>query len=103
VPEGSGNESTERSLRTQAELGRLLAAAKGYRVFAGDGTPVGWLDHVRYELYVDHPDEIVVRSRSLLRPRRRALPFDMVNEVRPRERTVMLRTTRGAIEPSPST
>jgi hypothetical protein len=103
VPEGSGNESTERSLRTQAELGRLLAAAKGYRVLAGDGTPVGWLDHVRYELHVDHPDEIVVRSRRLLRPRRRALPFDMVKEVRPRERTVVLRTTGGTTEPSPST
>lgn len=103
MPEGSGSESTERSLRIQAELGRLLAAAKGYRVLAGDGTPVGRLDHVRYELHADHPDEIVIRSRSLLRPRRRALPFDMVNEVRPRERTVVLRTASGTTEPSPST
>ncbi|MGH3007271.1 MAG: hypothetical protein ACRDOS_15460 [Gaiellaceae bacterium] len=71
-------------------------------MLAGDGTPVGWLDHVRYERHADHPDEIVVRSRSLLR-RRRVLPFDMVKEVRPRESTVVLRTTRGATEPSPST
>lgn len=103
VPEGSGNESTERSLRTRAELGRFLAAAKGYRVLAGDGTHVGWLDQVRYERHADHPDEIVVRSRSLLRSRRRALPFDTVKEVGPRERTVVLRTTRGTTEPSPST
>jgi hypothetical protein len=33
VPVGSGDESTEWSLRRQAELGRLLAAAEGYRVF----------------------------------------------------------------------
>ncbi len=75
MPEGNANESTERSLKTQAELGRLLAAAKGYRVLAEDGRPVGWLDHVRYERHADHPDEIVVRSRSLLRPRQRALPL----------------------------
>jgi hypothetical protein len=42
----------ERSDRTQAELGRLLAVAGGYRVLASDGTHVGWLDHVRYERHV---------------------------------------------------
>ena len=49
MPEGSGDESTEGSLRRQAELGRLLAAAEGYRVFASDSKHVGWLAHVRYE------------------------------------------------------
>ncbi len=56
-----GDEGAELSLRRQAELGRLLATADNYRVVAGDGTHVGWLDHVRYERHADHPDEIVVR------------------------------------------
>ncbi len=47
-------------------LGRLLAAAEGYWIVSSDGTHLGWLDHVRYERHVDHPDEIVVRRRSLL-------------------------------------
>lgn len=81
----------ERSDRTQAELGRLLAAAGGYRVFASDGTQLGWLDHVRYEQHADRPDEVVVRSRRLLARRRRVFPFGAVAEVRRRERTVVLR------------
>ena len=94
MQEGGGGERSERSDRTQAELGRLLAAAGGYRVLASDGTHLGWLDHVRYERHVDHPDEIVVRSRRLLARRRRVLPFGAVAEVRQRARTVLLRGTR---------
>ncbi len=90
MQEGGGG---ERSARTQAELGRLLTDAGGYRVFASDGTHVGWLDHVRYERHVDHPDEIVVRSRRLLARRRSVLPFSSVAQVRRRERTVVLRGT----------
>jgi len=88
-----GGES-ERSERAQAELGRLLAAASGYRVLASDGTHLGWLDHVRYELHADHPDEVVVRSRRLLATRRRIFPFRAVAEVKRGERTVVLRGTR---------
>ena len=84
----------ERSDRSQAELGRLLAAAGGYRVFASDGTHIGWLDHVRYEQHADHPDEVVVRSRGLLGRRRHVFPFNAVAEVRQGERTVVLRGTR---------
>jgi hypothetical protein len=91
VQEGGGDERSERSDRTRAELGRLLAVAGGYRVLASDGTRVGWLDHVRYGRHVDHPDEIVVRSRRLLARRRRVLPFSAVADVRGRERTVVLR------------
>ena len=91
VQEGGGG---ERSDRTHADLGRLIAVAGGYRVLASDGTHVGWLDHVRYERHVDHPDEIVVRSRRLLARRRRVLPFSAVADVRRRERTVVLRGTR---------
>jgi hypothetical protein len=94
VQEGGGDERSERSGRTEAELGRLLAAAGGYRVLASDGTHLGWLDHVRYERHADRPDEVVVRSRRLLARRRRALPFSAVAEVRQRERTVVLRGTR---------
>jgi hypothetical protein len=103
VQEGGGDERSERSDRTQAELGRLLAAAGGYRVLASDGTHLGWLDHVRYERHADHPDEVVVRSRRLLARRRRVLSFGAVAEVRQRERTVVLRGTRGASERSPFT
>lgn len=99
--EGAG-ESGERDLRRRAELGRLLAAATGYRVFTLDGEHVGWLDRIRYERHADHPDEIVLRSRGVLGRRRRALPFDTVEEVRPRDKTVVLRSTRSAIERSAS-
>ena len=91
VQEGGGG---ERSDRTQAELGRLLTAATGYRVLARDGTHLGWLDHVRYERHADHPDEIIVRSRRLLASRRRVLPFSAVAEVKQRDRTVVVRGTR---------
>jgi hypothetical protein len=66
VAQEIGDQSAELSLRRQAELGRLIAAAEGYRVVASDGTHLGWLDHVRYERYADHPDEIVVRRRAVL-------------------------------------
>ena len=91
VQQGGADERSERSRWRLAELGRLLAAAEGYRVLESDGTQVGWLDHVRYERHADRPDEIVVRSRRLLARRRRALPFGVVEEVRPGERTIVLR------------
>src|SRR2546426_3762086 len=102
VDQGIGDQDAEQSLRRQAELGRLLSAAVGYRVVAGDGTHVGWLDHVRYEQHADHPDEIVVRRRGLLLKRHRAFPFSRVETVRPRERTVVLRLDRVTLERSPS-
>jgi len=89
--EGGGGEQSD---RTRADLGRLLAAAGGYRVLASDGTHLRWLDHVRYERHADHPDEVVVRSRRLLARRRRVFPFRAVAEVRRGERTVVLCGTR---------
>jgi hypothetical protein len=59
-------------------------------VVASEGAQLGWLDHVRYERHADHPDRIVVRRRGLF-SKRRALPFDAVEAVSPRERTVVLR------------
>src|SRR2546421_7000877 len=100
VPERSGDESAEQRLRGQAELGRRLAGAAGYRVVASDGAHLGWLDHVRYERHADHPDRIVVRRRGLF-PKRRALPFDAVEAVRPRERTIVLRLGGATLDRSP--
>jgi hypothetical protein len=94
VREDAGDEGGERNHRAEAELGRLLAAAEGYRVLSSDGTQIGWLDHVRYERHADHPDEIIVRSRRLLARRWHALPFSAVEEVKPGERAVVLRITR---------
>jgi hypothetical protein len=103
VHQGIGDESAEQSLIRQAELGRLLAAAEGYRVVAIDGTQVGRLDHVRYERHADHPDAIVVRRRGFLPRRHRALPFSAVEAVKPSERTVVLRLDHSALVRSPST
>ena len=91
MQEGGGG---ERSDRRQAELGRLLAVAGGYRVLMSDGTCLGWLDHVRYVRHADHPDEIFVRGLRLLARRRRVLPFSAVAEVRQRDSTVVVRGTR---------
>ena len=98
VPEPSGEESVEQRLRRLAELGRLLAAASGYRVVASDGTHLGWLDHVRYVRHADHPDQIIVRR---LFPKRRVLPVEAVEAVRPRERTIVLRLGAAALDRSP--
>jgi hypothetical protein len=99
---GSSDESDRHNLKRQAELGRLLAAADGYRVVASDGASLGWLDHVRYQKHADHPDEIVVRRRGMPPWRRRALPFSAVGAVRQRERTVVVRLDRITLE-RPST
>jgi len=102
VGQGIGDQDAAQSLRREAEVGRLLSAAAGYRVVADDGRPLGWLDHVRYEQHADHPDKIVVRRRGLLLKRHRAFPFSRVETVKPRERTVVLRLDRVTLERSPS-
>ncbi len=94
MQEGGDDERSVRSEKSQAELGRLLTVAGGYRVLASDGTHLGWLDHVRYVRHADHPDEIIVRGRRLLARRRRVLPFSAVAEVRQRDSTVVVRGTR---------
>jgi len=97
----SDDEGIEQRLRRQAELGRLLAAAAGYRVVASDGRQVGALDHVRYRRHADHPDEIIVRRRVLF-PKRRRASLQRRRAVRARERTVVLRLDSSALERSPS-
>ena len=76
--------------RNQGEIGRLLASAAGYLVRDEEGRPCGRLDHIRYELHTDFPDEIVVR-RGLFRERR-ALPFEAVAAVDRTNKTVQLRS-----------
>ena len=100
--QGTGDQDAAQSLRREAELGRLLSAAAGYRVVADDGRPLGWLDHVRYEQHADHPDQIVVRQRGLLLKRHRAFPFSSIEKVNPSERTVVLRLDPVTLERSPS-
>jgi hypothetical protein len=92
------NHGDEQSGRRQAELGRLLAAADGYQVVASDGTQLGRLDHVRYQRYADHPDEIVVRRRAVFPRQLRVLPFSAVETVRAKERTVVLCLDQSALE-----
>ena len=76
--------------KRMAELGRLLAAAEGYQVLTGTGRRLGRVEHVRYQQHADRPDEIVVRSRTLFRTRRRVYPLSAVHEIKPREGTVVI-------------
>jgi hypothetical protein len=86
-------ESVKRtSFRSQADLGRLLAAAEGYRVLRDNGDQIGWLDRIRYERHAHCPDEIVVRSRGFFGRQRQVLPFLSVDRVSARERMVVLRS-----------
>lgn len=93
-------EGHDRKPRERAELGRRLAASEGYLVLASDGRHVGVVDHIRYEQHADHPDEIVVRRRNVLLRRRRAIAFDAVQAVDPRQHTVTLRIDSTALDRS---
>jgi sporulation protein YlmC with PRC-barrel domain len=93
-------EGHDRKPRERAELGRRLAASAGYLVLASDGRHIGVVDHIRYEQHADYPDEIVVRRRNALLRRRRAIPFDSVQAVDPRQRTVTLRIDSTAVDRS---
>jgi len=76
--------------KRMAEFGRMLAASEGYQVLTSRGRRLGRIEHVRYQQYADRPDEIVVRSRMLLRTRRRVYPLSAVQEVKPKEGTVVI-------------
>ena len=85
--------------KRMAELGRLLAAAEGYQVITSTGRRLGRVEHVRYRQYADRPDEIVVRSRTLLRTRRRVYELRAVHGIKPRERTVVIEPADDADSP----
>jgi hypothetical protein len=72
------------------ELGRLLAAAQGYRVFTHEGVALGTLERLRYETLVSRPDDIVVYRRGPFRRRRRTIPFGVVRAVSASEGKVVL-------------
>ena len=79
-------------------LGRRLADSVGFRVIALDGREVGLLEHVRYRDHTDHPDEIVVRRRRLLRDRQAVLTFDQITNVDRRSESVYLAVPTSAID-----
>jgi sporulation protein YlmC with PRC-barrel domain len=79
------------SAQSANELGRLLAAAQGYKVFTHEGVALGTLEGIRYETQVSRPDDIVVYRRGPFRRRRRTIPFDVVRAVDAREGKVVLR------------
>jgi hypothetical protein len=85
---GAGEQSADRKRR--AELGRLLAAAAGYQALTATGGRLGRIEHVRYGQNAEWPDEIIVRSRWLLRTRRRVYALGAVSDVDPRSQTVVI-------------
>jgi hypothetical protein len=88
---------TERDREDVLKLGARLAAAEGFRVIARDGLDVGEVEHVRYKRHADHPDEIVIKRRVLLRHRLGVVAFDEVANVDPDRERVYLGIPTGAI------
>jgi hypothetical protein len=66
-------------------------------VIALDGRDVGEVEHVRYKRHADHPDEIVIKRRILLRQRRGVVGFDEVSAVDPERERVYLAIPTTAI------
>jgi hypothetical protein len=92
-----GGVETERDREDVLKLGARLAAAEGFRVIARDGRDVGEVEHVRYRRYADHPDEIVIKRRVLLRHRLGVVAFDEVSNVDPDRERVYLAIPTAAI------
>jgi hypothetical protein len=86
VRQGSGIEGDEQSLRRRAELGRLLAAAALPAVARHHPVPLG-----KWHAAVSGAGPVGER-------RFRRDPFSAIETVRARERTVVLRVDRGALE-----
>jgi hypothetical protein len=66
-------------------------------VIALDGRDVGEVEHVRYKRHADHPDEIVIKRRVLLRQRLGVVAFDKVSNVDPDRERVYLAIPTTAI------
>jgi hypothetical protein len=75
-----------------------LANADGFRVIALDGRELGWLENVRYQRHMDHPDEVLIRRRVLLWDRHATVPFEQVANVDPERERVYLALPQDAIE-----
>jgi hypothetical protein len=92
---------TERDREDVLKLGARLADAEGFRVIALDGRDVGEVEHVRYRRHADHPDEIVIKRRILLRHRLGVVGFEEVAAVDPDRRRVYLAIPTAAIRRLP--
>jgi hypothetical protein len=86
----TGDGVIERDRKDILALGRRLADSVGFTVVALDGREVGVLEHVRYEHHTDHPDEVVIRRRRLLRQQSARVSFDQVANVDRRSERVFL-------------
>ena len=96
---GGSGVDTEREREDVIRLGARLAHAEGFHVIALDGRDVGEVEHVRYERYADHPDDVVIKRRILLRHRRGIVRFDEVSAVDPDHKRVYLTIPTTAIRP----
>lgn len=83
-------ERNELQSRKEAELGRLLSDAEGYRVLSQDGHELGLLTHVPYTQHADHPDELILRRRVFWK-RAVVVRFSAVAAVNRASRTITLR------------
>lgn len=92
-----GGVETKRDREDVLKLGARLAGAEGFRVIALEGRDVGEVAHIRYKRHADHPDEIVIRRRVLLRHRLGVVGFDDVSNVDPDRERVYLAIPTAAI------
>ena len=72
------------------QLAARLADAEDYDVYAADGRAVGRVDQLLYEQHADHPDSLVVRRGRLFSRRWASVPFQAVQSVDARTRSVIL-------------
>ena len=87
----SGGEDDPRA--RSAERGYSLARCEGYEVESPDGL-VGFVEGLRFESRIDQPDVLEVRGGRLGR-QLLLIPTDQVEEIRPSEQRVLLRSAPG--------
>src|SRR5919199_1809147 len=74
-----------------SEPGEWLARSEGFAVEV-DGRRIGVVEELRFGTRVDYPDALVARG-GLLGRRRTTIPVSEVEQVRARERRILLRTS----------
>jgi hypothetical protein len=67
-------------------------------VVALDGREIGVLENVRYEKHADHPDDILIRRRHLLRDRYATVSFEDVANVDPEGERVYLAVPSNVVQ-----
>ena len=63
-----------------------------------DGREIGVLENVRYEKHADHPDDILIRRRYLLRDRYATVRFADVANVDPKRQRIYLAIPSNVVE-----